>query len=387
MRAVPSPARAEAVHFNYAGAGVPSPEVLDRMRHYLELETSLGPYEAEAAHGEAVVAATRAALAGLLGAEPSGVALFDNATRAWTTLVGNLPLRAGDEVWVSAYDYVGNLFHLAELRRRLGLRIVVMPCTPRGDVDLDWIAAHLTDDVALVSVSHLPSCCGVVVDVAAIGALLRGSRALFVVDGCQAVGNVEVDVTAIGADIYTGAGRKFLRGPRGTGFAHVSDRYLALAAPAVLDVHAMTVSPALDAKPLVEDATSLELAERNIAVWAGLGVAVAEDQARDATERRQTAELFADLERQVCALPGLRRLGEASRRSGTVSVCSDRRPVTELYARLRERGIRTWVGHGAHTPLFAPGQGADEFLRISMGRGTTTAEVDLLVHALTDLTE
>ncbi|KOX03178.1 MULTISPECIES: aminotransferase class V-fold PLP-dependent enzyme [Micromonospora] len=386
MNAVSSTAGADPLHFNVAGAGVPSPAVTDAIRQYLELEASSGPYEAEAAHGEGLVAAARAGLAGLLGAEPSGVALFDNATRAWTTLVGNLPLAAGDVVWVSEYDYVGNLFHLAELRRRVGIDIVVMPCTPQGDVDLDWIAKHLNDDVALVSVSHLPSCCGVVVDVAGIGAIVRGSRALFVVDGCQAVGNVDVDVASIGSDVYTGAGRKFLCGPRGTGFAHISDKYRAVASPAVLDVHAMTVSAALDTKALISDASSFELAERNIAVWAGLGVAVEEHRALDPVEAQRSRDLFAVLEREVSAMPGLTRLGQASRRSGIVSVTSERLPVADIYARLAEQGIRAWVGHGAHTPLFALDRGADDFLRISMGRGTTPADVERLVTALADVT-
>lgn len=376
---------AQMSHFNYAGAGIPSTDVIDAIRRYLDLEASLGPYEAEAAYGEAVVAATRQALARLLGACPSDVALFDNATRAWTTLVGNLPLRTGDVVWISEYDYVGNIFFLTELRRRVGLEIVVMPSTPEGDVDLDWAARHLTDDVALVCVSHVPSCCGVVVDAEALGTVLRGSRALFAVDGCQAVGNVEVDVAAIGCDIYTGAGRKFLCGPRGTGFAYISGRYLATASPAVLDVHAMTVSPTLDISRRVTDATAFELAERNIAIWAGLGVAAQERAERDLASARRQQRLFADLEDAVCALPGLSRLGKASRRAGIVSVMSRHVPVRELYDGLLAQGIRTWVGVGDHTPLFAPRQGAEEFLRISVGRGVTAAGVDRLVRALSGL--
>jgi selenocysteine lyase/cysteine desulfurase len=368
------------VHFNYAGAGITSAGVDAAIRDYLTLERELGPYEAEARRGEAVVAGARASIATLLGCSPAAVALFDNATRAWGELVTSLPFGQGDTVWVSPYDYVGNLFVLTRLRETAGVEVVVIPLTPQGDLDLDWAAAALTGDVALVSVSHLPSCAGVVTDVAALGAVLRGSRAMFVVDGCQAVGNVAIDVAAIGCDVYTGAGRKFLAGPRGTGFAALSERFLATAARPVLDVHAMAVSPELVLTTTVRTATDVELAERNFAVWAGLGVALDEHLARgdDIADRRR--RLLARIEERVAAWPSTRRLGDGSLRSGTCSVIMP--DPGAVYRRLLARGVNTWVGHGNHTPLFAPGQSADEFLRISLADRSTADEVDVLLAEL-----
>jgi selenocysteine lyase/cysteine desulfurase len=368
-------------HFNYAGAGIPSPAVDDAVRDYLALERTLSPYEAEAAHGEAVIADVRASIGRLLGTTPSAIALFDNATRAWGTLVTSLSFRPTDIVWVSPYDYVGNLFVLSRLRKTAGVTVTRIPLTPQGDLDLDWVRRNLTDDVALVSVSHLPSCAGVVSDVAALGALLRRSRALFVVDGCQAVGNVDIDVTAIGCDVYTGAGRKFLAGPRGTGFAAVSTRFLDLAEPQVVDVHAMGVFADLSSEVSVLSAVDLELAERNFAVWAGLRVALADHFARDTDTAARRQRFLARIEELVERSPSARRLGNGSRRSGTCSVIL---PDPEaVYHRLLERGVNAWVGHGSHTPLFAPAEGADEFLRISLGAGTTEEEIERLLTEFT----
>lgn len=358
--------------------------MLKDVQRYLELERELGPYEAEAAQGAGLVEAARDGLAGLLGTERARIALFDNATRAWTTLIGNLTFHSGDVVWVSQYEYTGNLFFLAELRRRIGIEIVVMPCTEQGDLDLAWAANHLTDDVVLVCAPHVPSCCGVVLDVGGLGALVAGSKALFAIDGCQAVGNLPVAVEAIGCDIYTAAGRKFLSAPRGTAFAYVSAKYLNTALPQAVDVHAMTVSPGLTAAQHISDAAGFELAERNIALWAGLRTAVEEHRAHSATYQLKH-ELFLCLENDVCALPGITRLGEASRRSGIVGVMSSRVPVRDLHAGLAKRGVRAWVGLGEHTPLFAPAQGADEFLRLSVGPDLTRSSIDKAVQALADL--
>jgi selenocysteine lyase/cysteine desulfurase len=373
----------QRAHFNHAGAGIPSAAVDAAMRDYVALERELSPYEAEALHGEPVIADVRASLGRLLRCGPSSVALFDNATRAWGTLVTGVPLRPADTVWVSPYDYVGNLFVLARLRDTVGVTVEAIPLTPTGDLDLDWVDRHLTGDVAMVSVTHLPSCAGVVSDVAALGARLRGSRALLVVDGCQAVGNVDVDVTEIGCDVYTGAGRKFLSGPRGTGFATVSDRFLDRARPQVVDVHAMGVSPDLTSVTTVSSGVDLELAERNFAVWAGLRVALDEYLACADHTRQQRQKFLSLIEDTVDALPAARRLGNGSRRAGTCSVLLDGPDPTTVYRRLWDRGVNAWVGHGEHTPLFAPGEGAHEFLRISLGARTTEEETDRLIAELT----
>ena len=372
------------IHFNYAGAGIPSDAVAAAMRDYAELERDLSPYEAEAHGGEAVLADVRASIGRLLHCPPSAVALFDNATRAWGALVTSVPLRPTDVVWVSPYDYVGNLFVLSRLRDTVGVTLATIPLTPTGDLDLDWVERNLTDDVALVSVTHLPSCAGVVSDAAAVGERLRGSRALYVVDGCQAVGNVDIDIAEIGCDVYTGAGRKFLSGPRGTGFASVSDRFLADARPLVVDVHAMGVSPELATTMRLAGGADLELAERNFAVWAGLRVALAEYLACADETRQRRRDLLARIESTVDELPHARRLGDGSRRSGTCSLILDGPDPAKVYHRLLERGVHTWVGRGAHTPLFAPGAGADEFLRISLAARTTEEETERLVSELRD---
>jgi selenocysteine lyase/cysteine desulfurase len=121
----------------------------------------------------------------------------------------------------------------------------------------------------------------------------------------------------------------------------------------------------------------LELAERNFAVWAGFRVALADHFAQDAATSGRRARLLARIEAVVDELPHARRLGNGSLRSGTCSVILD--DPERVYHRLLGHGLNTWVGHGGHTPLFAPGEGADEFLRISLGASTTEEETDRLL--------
>ncbi|WP_143672954.1 aminotransferase class V-fold PLP-dependent enzyme, partial [Streptomyces sp. b94] len=135
------------------------------------------------------------------------------------------------------YEYAGNLISLFELRDRTGCTIEVVPLLPSGDLDLDWMATHIDDDVALVSVTHIPSGCGIVNPVEEIGRLLAPHRCFYAVDACQSIGQVPVSAARIGCQLLTGAGRKFLRGPRGTAFAYVAPELRAALLPGFHDLH------------------------------------------------------------------------------------------------------------------------------------------------------
>jgi selenocysteine lyase/cysteine desulfurase len=141
----------------------------------------------------------------------------------------------------------------------------------------------------------------------------------------------------------------------------------------------MGVSADLSSEVHVGRGADLELAERNFAVWAGLRVALADHFAQNAATAGRRAQLLARIEAVVDELPNARRLGDGSHRSGTCSVILRDPGPEQVYRRLLGRGVNTWVGHGSHTPLFAPGEGAGEFLRISLGARTTEEEVDRLL--------
>ncbi len=219
------------IHFNTAGAGRVSSETLRLMQTYLQEEYANGAYETELSHAATLDGEVYESIARLLGAKPRNIALFEGATKAWVTALNALNWSCGARVVVTPYEYAGNLIALSELQRRHGVVIDVMPLLPNGDLDLQWLAQHMSAQVMLVSVVHVPSCCGIVNDVEAVGRILRDFPCFYFVDACQSVGMLPLDMLAIGADVLTAAGRKFLCGPRGTGFAYLSDGFLAVAQP------------------------------------------------------------------------------------------------------------------------------------------------------------
>ncbi|HEY1973786.1 MAG TPA: aminotransferase class V-fold PLP-dependent enzyme [Pseudonocardia sp.] len=370
------------IHLNTAGAGLPAPAVFPAMTEYLAAEAELGPYEAEERYAAALTGDVYEALAALVGADPTEVALFGSATDAWCRVVCNLRLPRGSRVWVTPYEYAGNLAALRLLCDRFDARLEVVPTLPGGDLDLDRMAARLDERVALVSVPHMPSGCGTVLPVERVGALLAGSAAVYVVDACQTVGQVPVNVAAIGADLVTAAGRKFLCGPRGSGFAVVARRIWDRVEPPFHDLHVAEIDPTGKATVTVDTAAMFETAERNNAVVVGLSAAAR--HARTAPDI--DPDVFPALLDAVRETPGVRLHAPGSRQSGIVAFSHETLAPQAIRAGLGAAGINGWVGTGSHTPIYYAAEGVSRFVRLSVHHYNDLGQVAAVRRVLADIT-
>lgn len=370
------------IHLNTAGAGLPAPGVFAAMTAYLDAEAAAGPYEAEDAHADALHRRVYASVAALVGADPAEVALFASATDAWCRVVCHLRVPADARFWVTPYEYAGNLIALQRLADRTGATIEVVPALPGGDLDLDWMRAELDERVALVSVVHMPSGMGVVLPVEEVGALLAGSNAVYVVDACQTVGQLPVDVAAIGCHALTGAGRKFLCGPRGSGFAYVRRDLWDRVVPPFHDLHVATVDSLRTHRLTVDTAARFETAERNAAVVLGLLAAADHRLAHPDTVPAGVFEALLDT---VTAVPGVVAHAPGSRRAGIVSFVHEDCPPARIRAAAAAAGINVWVGTGAHTPAYYPAAGVESFVRVSVHHYNTIEDVAAFGRVLHDV--
>jgi selenocysteine lyase/cysteine desulfurase len=215
------------IHFNNAGAGLMPRPVLDAMTQHLELEAEIGGYEAADARQDRVDD-FYAATAELLGCEPRNVAFAPSATDAFARALSSVPFASGDLILTTLDDYISNQIAFLSLRKRFGVEVVHAPNRPEGGVDVPAMAKLMEERrPRLVAATHVPTNSGLVQPVAAIGRHCRQLDLLYLVDACQSVGQYRVDVGEIGCDFLSATCRKFLRGPRGSGFLFVSDRALA----------------------------------------------------------------------------------------------------------------------------------------------------------------
>lgn len=377
-----TPGCERVLHLNHAGASLLPQPVLDAVIGHLQLEAVTGGYEAaEVAAPE--LERTYAALAELLGADPSQIALLDSSTRAWDMAVYSLPIEPQDRVLISRAEYGSNAIALLQLKRRTGCQLVLVDDDEHGQIDLEALERALAeDDTAMVSLVHVPTQGGLVNPAAEVGKLCRDAGVLFVLDACQSIGQLPVDVEELGCSVLAGNGRKFLRGPRGTGFLYVRPELIPLIEPVMLDLHAATWT-APDRYEIREDARRFEMWEADAAARIGLGVAV--DHALgwgiDAIAERNSG-LADGLRRRLTDIPGVTVHDRGQQLCAITTFTVDGVEAEQVRGRLRADGVNVSVSTPVSAQLDLPHRGLDAVVRASVHYVTTDDELDRFAVAV-----
>ncbi|MEU7089373.1 aminotransferase class V-fold PLP-dependent enzyme [Streptomyces achromogenes] len=379
-----TPGCANVVHLNNAGAALAPAPVLDAVIDHLRLEARLGGYEAAAARA-AEVDAVYESIARLIGCRPQEVAVVDSATRAWDMAFYAMRFGPGDRILTCRAEYASNVIAFLQVARRTGARIEVVDDDEHGQLSVADLQRRLDADVKLVAVTHVPTQSGLVNPAAEIGRLTRAAGVPFLLDACQSVGQLPVDVREIGCDMLSATGRKFLRGPRGTGFLYVSERLIEKLEPPFLDLHAATWTGA-DTYEIRSDARRFEAWETNYAAKIGLGVAVdyALGWGIEAIETRVTA-LAARLRHRLAQTPRVTVQDRGRRLCGIVTFTVDGVPATEVRQQLTAAGINTSVSAIASARYDLGARGLPEVVRASVHYYNTDEDIERLCRALNSL--
>ncbi|WP_206428413.1 aminotransferase class V-fold PLP-dependent enzyme [Mycolicibacterium stellerae] len=259
-------------HLNNAGAGLLSAPTIAAMTHQLQLEAQIGGYEAaEAAASQ--IDETYRAVAELLGASAPEIALFDNSTHAWNAAFYSVPLAAGDRILTGRSEYGSNVLAYLQVSQRTGAEVVVVPDDDSGQLDVAALTDLVDERTKLIGLSWVPTASGLVNPAAEIGRIAQEADALFLLDATQVVGQFPIDVHAVRCDMLTGTGRKFLRGPRGTGFLYAGPRAIDRLEPFVAEIRSATWDGGRSFT-WAEGAQRFETWENSYVNIVGLGVAV-----------------------------------------------------------------------------------------------------------------
>jgi cysteine desulfurase / selenocysteine lyase len=208
------------IHFNNAGAALPPQPVVDAMIGHLRREAAIGGYEAED-EAEARIAAIRGSIARLLNADPAEIALVENATVGWWMAFHALPLGPGERILTARAEYASNYISYLQAAKRRGVLVETVPSRDSGELDLEALDRMIDGRVRLISITHVPTNGGLVNPAAEVGRIARRHGIPYLLDACQSAGQLPLDVAELGFDMLSATGRKYLRGPRGTGFLYV----------------------------------------------------------------------------------------------------------------------------------------------------------------------
>ena len=372
------------LHLNNAGASLLAQPTLDAMTGHLRLEAEIGGYEAAAAAEEAI-AATYLGLAELLGGRPEEVALFDNATHAWQAAFYSVPIRAGDRILTGRNEYGSNVLAYLQVARRTGAEVVVVPDDEHGQLDTTALAELIDDRTRLIGVTHVPTSGGLVNPAAEVGRIARDAGVPFLLNATQSVGQLPVDVQALGCDLLAATGRKFLRGPRGTGFLWVSEAMLERLDPYVAEIRSATWDGGRGFT-WAPGARRFETWENSYVNVVGLGAAVRQalDLGLDAIGARTTA-LGARLRQQLDQLPGVSTHDLGQVRCAIVTAKVEGRPAEEVAAALAGAGINVTTTVPEDTQFDTEVRDVHPLVRLSPHYYNTEEELDRAVAKIAAL--
>jgi selenocysteine lyase/cysteine desulfurase len=353
-------------YFNAAGAGLVSDAVLEAVVGHLRREQRVGGYEAANEVADDVAAVYTAAAA-LLGAQADEIALFDSATSGLRGVFDALRLRAGDTVVAPRSSYVSQALRLLAMQRHDDVRLVVVPNDDTGAMDLDALdrAVAGASGRVVVSAVHVPTSSGLVEPIAEVSAIARRHGAWTVVDATQSVGQIDIDVDAVDCDALVTTGRKFLRGPRGTGLVYLRRGTLEGLGAWAPDVRG-SLWTGEDDWTMDGTARQLETWECSVASRLGLGVALREalDRGPAATEAHLVA-LGSRIRTALAEVDGVTVADPPASPSAIVTFTVDGLVGKEVSARLRQRRIDSISVPASHAQWDLGARGLPSVVRVS----------------------
>ncbi|MGI9666127.1 MAG: aminotransferase class V-fold PLP-dependent enzyme [Acidimicrobiia bacterium] len=376
-----TPGVEHVVHLNNAGSALMPSPVVDMILGYLEYEVLNGGYEAHAKF-ENEIDSVYGSLATLINGHSNEIALSDNATRAWDMAFYGMGLGEGDRILTTTTEYVSNWAAYLHLRDTRGIVVDVVPGTSDGEIDIDALDSMIDGSTKLITLNHIPTNTSVVNPAVAVGSVAKDHGVPFLLDACQSVGHLPVDVEEIGCDMLAATSRKYLRGPRGEGFLYVRTGFLdMLSPPFVEEFSALIIRP--DSYVLKPDARRFETWEKNYANVLGMGAAadyamsigIESIWARISALAASLRDLLADLEGLV-----LHDIG--STKSGIVTFSVDGRPSIEVQELLSERKINVSVTTSRSAPIDMHERGLDSAVRASVHAYNSEAEIDTFIDAM-----
>ena len=376
-----TPGTDHVLHFNNAGAALMPTAVIEAQTGHLALEAREGGYEAANLMSEKIDAVYDS-IAALINAGRDEIAVVENATVAWDMAFYALAFRPGDRILTAEVEYAANYIAYLQVAKRTGAVVETIPSEPAGEVSVEALERMIDDRVRLISMTHVPTNGGLVNPAAEIGAVAKRHGITFLLDACQSVGQMPVDVQAIGCDILSATARKYLRGPRGAGFLYIRKGLVEKLEPPMIDMFAAEwVEPGR--YELRKDARRFENWENNYAAKIGLGAAVDYARAVGLETSWSRLRVLADaLRAGLSDIPGVSVKDIGSVKGGIVTFVKDGLSSDDIKIRLRAERVNVSVSPPSSTLLDTLARDLPPLVRASVHYYNSEDEVDRFLAAV-----
>ncbi|HEY5690257.1 MAG TPA: aminotransferase class V-fold PLP-dependent enzyme [Cyclobacteriaceae bacterium] len=382
-----TPGCEKKVHFNNAGASLPPLHVTKAILDYISFESKTGGYEtADIKSSE--IAGFYDATGQLLNTKSSNIAFTSSATHAFALAVSAIPMQKGDFVLIANEDYISNQIAFLSLQNRLGIRLLRAQSQSSGGVDVDHMEKLMDQhQPKLVSLSHVPTNTGLIQPVEEVGKLCKRRNIPYLVDACQSVGQIPVDVQKIECDFLSATMRKFLRGPRGAGFLFVSDQVIENKwTPLFVDMRGAEWTSA-DTYEVQMNGKRFEEWELPYALVMGSRAAIEYALHMGIENIAERNKSLGGLLRSKLNSIEMRLLDLGSAQSSIVTIEVPGKQPREVLEYLRAININTSTSQLSNAQIDFESKKVNWALRISPHYYNTEDEIDTLIQALEDLND
>ena len=267
-----TPATKNIIHLNNAGASLMPNIVVEGVKTYLDCEAKLGGYET-ATHFHRELHSFYEYAAELIHAAPEEIAFTESATVAWQRAFHSISFQKGDIILTCVSEYASNYIAYLQLVKQKGIVVKIIPNNVNGEIDIHALEKEVSTKVKLISICHIPTGNGLINPCEAVGNIAKKYNLLYLLDACQSIGQYPVDVNKINCDFLSVTGRKYLRGPRGTGFLYARKETTRHLEPVFLDLHGANWVTT-DTYQMRADAKKYETWESNLSNKFGLSLAI-----------------------------------------------------------------------------------------------------------------
>ena len=376
-----TPGASHHAHFNNAGTALPTRKVLDAVKGYLDEEAMVGGYKLEADQlSELDKFYSRAAE--LINGSPEEIAIVESATVAWRTVFNGMRFKAGDIILTSEIEYGSNVIAFLQAEEQFGVITMVVPNDEHGQISVEALEGLIDEQTKLIAISHVPSNSGIVQPAEQIGEVAKKHGILYLLDACQSAGQIPLDVKQLNCDFLTATGRKYLRGPRGTGFLYIRKELFDEIDPISVDMHGAQFEGPNQYR-LREDAKRYETYEGSRALQMGLSEAIRYalelGMGRIWDRVQYLGDLFRDKLREI---PGITVQDEGQVRGGIVTFYHESVPSMDLSAVLEVADIRVSVTPKDGAIIYMHERNLPRLVRASIHYYNTEEEIDHFCEVL-----
>ncbi len=220
------------INFNNAGASLLEPSTKNEISKYLKLETEISGYYIEQKKKK-ILDKFYFNAAKLLNCKPEEISFLQSTTYGWNLFVNSITTKKNSNIVIFDNEYGSNYISL--INNNFNVRVSKLK--ENGEISFEDLKEKIDKNTALVAVCHIASQCGNILDIEKLGKFIKKAnpKIIFLIDACQSVGHLKLNVKKNFCDVLVCSGRKYLRGPRGTGLIFIKDSIQKIITPKIID--------------------------------------------------------------------------------------------------------------------------------------------------------